>query len=255
MGDAPGKTQFETRSDSPQALRGPQNALPGSFANAVSGGASTDGCVVERSGAHVYDDASPSWGGYFGVGNVATDPAYSCPTATVLPLTDIYQQSKVDEIKQRINALKGFGGTAGHLGVAWGFYTLSPNWGSIWPYDSRPRSYDPEKTIKTIVLMTDGMFNVSYDTAAENKWPNVNAENSTIAGTSGFQALKICEEARKSGREIRIYAVGFQTTLAAEELLKECAGADNFFTADTAAELSEAFRTIAESLTSMRVSG
>ena len=46
----------------------------------------------------------------------------------VMPLT-----SDVDALKAKINGLSASGGTAGHLGTAWAWYTLSPNWASLWP--------------------------------------------------------------------------------------------------------------------------
>lgn len=226
----------------------------GSFAGVASGWHSSDGCVVERTGAHAYTDAPPSWA-HLGVTNVTLDPVYSCPASPILPLTDIADNTKLGQIRSAISGLKGFGGTAGHLGAAWGWYTVSPAWNGVWPGGSQPRDYDPDRIIKVVVLMTDGMFNASYEVAPENQWPNAAANDPTIPGTSGFQALKVCQEMQKSGKEVRVYAIGFQTTPEAEALLRQCSGTDNFYAADSAAELIDAFKTIAENLAQMRVSG
>lgn len=226
----------------------------GGYAAMVSGGASTDGCVVERTGGGAYTDGSPSGSGALGTSSTADNPSYSCPSADVLPLTDVATDE--DALKHRIDDMRGFGGTAGHIGLAWGWYTISPSWSSIWPSDSRPKDYNKDKTIKAIVLMTDGMFNTAYRNGGENyAWPDMATADPSKPGTSSYQALKICENIRNHGADMQIYTVGFQTPPEAEALLKECSGAANFFNADNASQLSEAFKTIANKLTIMRVSG
>lgn len=226
----------------------------GTYAAMVSGSASIDGCVVERTGGGAYTDGSPSGSGALGTSSTADNPSYSCPTADVLPLTDVATNDNA--LRQRINDLRGFGGTAGHIGLAWGWYTVSPSWSSIWPSSSRPQAYNKDKTIKAIVLMTDGMFNTAYRNGGENyAWPDTATADPSKPGTSSYQALKICENIRGRGEEMQIYTVGFQTPPEAEALLKECSGAANFFNAGNASQLSEAFKTIANKLTIMRVSG
>lgn len=219
----------------------------------LTGGASLDGCLVERQGGSAFKDDDPSQ--LFPVADRATFPAYSCPEPDVLPLTDLADLANRNRVLAKIGALTGFGGTAGHLGLAWGWYTVSPNWSSYWPGASAPRPFDPEKSIKSVILMTDGMFNTSYKNGGEAvAWPDPASGDSAISGTSGDQALKICREMQKNGNEIRLYTIGFQTPPEAEALLKECSGETNFYNADNAAQLSEAFRDIAKRLSNIRVS-
>lgn len=227
----------------------------GSFANAVSGGASVDDCVVERNGVTAYTDASPS-SSALGTASIADTPAYSCPSASILPLTDVSDAAGRNVVQNAINSLQGFGGTAGHIGLAWGWYLVSPSWAGTFPTASKPKPYDKDKIIKTIVLMTDGMFNTAYKNGGSDYvWPDSSTGDPTKPGTSGYQALKICENIRALGDQAQIYTVGFQTPPDAEALLKECSGADNYFDADSAAQLTEAFKTIANKLTMLRVSG
>lgn len=222
-------------------------------AGGLTGGASVDGCLVERQGGSAFKDDGPSQ--QFPVADRATFPAYSCPQPDVLPLSDISDLTKRNQLLGKIAALTGYGGTAGHLGLAWGWYTVSPNWSRYWPGSSAPRPFDPEKIIKTVILMTDGMFNTSYKNGGEAvAWPDPASGDSAISGTSGHQALQICREMQKKGNEIRVYTIGFQTPPEAEALLKECSGEANFYNADNAAQLSEAFRDIAKRLTNIRVS-
>ena len=226
----------------------------GGRAGGLTGGASVDGCLVERQGGSGFKDDGPS--SLFPVADVATFRAYSCPNPDVLPLTDIADLNQRNQVLAKIASLSGFGGTAGHIGLAWGWYTVSPNWSGYWPGASAPRPFDPDKTIKSVILMTDGMFNTSYKNGGEAvAWPDPASGDSAVNGTSGNQALKICKEMQKGDNQITIYTVGFQTPPEAEALLKECSGEENFYNADNAAQLSSAFKDIAKRLTNIRVSG
>lgn len=226
----------------------------GAYADLVSASKSTDGCVVERVGVASYTDAAPIGAGALGTSSVAQNPSYSCPSAEVLPLTDISDTTGVDTVKDAINALKGFGGTAGHLGAAWGWYTLSPSWSTVWPSASRPKDYDKDKIIKVVVLMTDGMFNTAYRNGGESFiWPDIRTGDKSLPGTSGYQALKICENIRNKNGEAQLYTIGFQTPVEAEILLKECSGDATFFSAGSASQLIDAFKSIANKLTMLRV--
>lgn len=225
----------------------------GANASYLTAGASTDGCLVERTGTAAYTDTGPA--SAFPVASTATYPAYSCPTPDVLGLNDIADSTKRQQVLTKIADLAGHGGTAGHLGLAWGWYALSPNWSAFWPTGSRPRAHDPDRVIKAVVLMTDGMFNTSYNNGGEAvAWPSSASTDPTITGTSGYQALQLCEEMKKAGNDVQIYTVGFQTPSDAEALLKECSGDDNFYNADNASQLSGAFKDIAKRLTNIRVS-
>jgi hypothetical protein len=45
------------------------------------------------------------------------------------------------DLRQRINEMQPQGMTAGHLGTQWAWYTLSPNFSSLWPLASEPKPY------------------------------------------------------------------------------------------------------------------
>ena len=62
------------------------------------------------------------------------------------------------------------GGTAGPVGTAWAWYTLSPNWASLWPRPIASRSaYDTAELRKIAILMTDGEYNTEYDVTARRQ--------------------------------------------------------------------------------------
>lgn len=229
----------------------------GRFADAASGGASTDRCVVERSGPAAYTSASVGSGGSVGASSTAVAPFYSCPPTAIEPLTDLSNGASRSTFKNAIDRLSAIGGTAGHIGAAWGWYTLSPEWNTLWG-SSLARPYDKDKTLKVVVLMTDGEFNVSYANGGESvPWPNQGASDPNATGSSGYQALQLCDGMTSPGdsnQKIIVYSVGFQTPLAAEALLKKCSGADNYYDANTASQLSNAFRDIVNKISSLHIS-
>lgn len=92
--------------------------------------------------------------------------------------------------------------------------------------------------------------------AGENDiWPDLNSGDPTKPGTSGYKALKLCDNIRKLDSAVKLYTVGFQTPPEAEILRKKCAGAANFHSADSAQRLVNAFKDIASKLSVLRVSG
>ena len=56
--------------------------------------------------------------------------------------------------------------TAGHQGIAWGWYLLSPKWASLLPAGSKPAAYSDRQTVKAMILMTDGDFGTYLSTGS-----------------------------------------------------------------------------------------
>ena len=227
----------------------------GVFAAAASGGASSDGCVVERDGAQAFSNASP-YARSLGAIAPGSLPFYSCASSPVRPLADLASSSERAALIGAINSLSAIGGTAGHIGAAWGWYLLSPEWAGVFG-SSAARWWDPAKVIKVLVLMTDGDFNISYANGGEtNPWPDPLSSDTSHPGSSGHQALQLCEQIKSQGnaaQEIRLYTVAFQAPAAAETLLKGCSGEENYYDASNASQLSSAFRDIAGRLNSLRM--
>ena len=219
----------------------------GSFKAAVAGTAGADNCVVERNSLDTTSDAAVGAGNWLGVGTSALNPFYSCPMDEVTPLTDLWDAGQRAAFKARIDAITPVGGTAGHIGLAWGWYFLSQNWAPMWPSHQRPRPPHPD-VIKAVILMTDGIFNMSY---LPN---NMNSIDVAAPGSSGHQALELCTNMQASAANVQVYSVAFQAPVEAENLLRTCSGAPNYFDANSAGGLITAFREIAERLTSLRIS-
>ena len=179
-------------------------------------------CVRERSGIAAWDDRPPGPNMYFD----DLSNGY-CNDRSMYPLT-----SDVDALEASIDGLYASGATAGQLGVAWGWYTLSPNWSDVWPDESEPLPYAASDGIKVMILMTDGEFNRRYDSSL---------------GTSSAQAIKLCEEMRARG--VVIFSVAFMAPTAGKNTLKACAGdVSRFYDASDATELQQAYNDIASLL-------
>ena len=208
------------------------NATP--YSNAVSGGLSSD-CVVERPGADAYTDASST------SSPVGTAAVGSCPAQTILPLSN-----DAATLKTTVNNYIEDGGTAGHIGLAWGWYLISPNWSSLWPAVSAPKPYTDPMAVKAILLMTDGMFNTAY-----------------FNDTSPNQAAALCDAIK--AQNIKLFTIGFELALNtspddvnARNLLTACAsddgaGGKEFYDATNGTDLSNAFKRIAGKLAALRL--
>lgn len=227
----------------------------GSAAATASNGASSDNCVVEREGPSAYTDDPLDANAYFKVTNATDAPKYSCPSNRIIPLSDLYDKSDRDAFKSNIDALTASGWTAGHIGIAWGWNTLSPNWD--WPYlGDHGKDYDPNKVIKAIIIMTDGMFNTAYKNGGLATEVAGTNEDKTVVGSSPYQALQLCNAMRNPlnpDETIQVYTVAFNAPPAAAALLTDCSGASRFYSAQTASQLSAAFQKIVTNLTSLRL--
>ncbi len=207
-------------------------------------------CVTERTGAQAYTDAAP---GSARVGRNYPDISGNCLGSTIQPLS-----ASISGIKANIDALAVSGSTAGQIGIAWGWYMVSPNFGSLWP-SSAGAAYNTAETLKAVIIMTDGEFNAPYCggviargyNAASAASNNCDPDN----GDPYTQSRALCDAMKAQG--IMIYTVGFQITAggASEDLLAYCATTSSgFYNAGSGTELSEAFNAIGRDITQLRIS-
>ncbi len=178
-----------------------------------------------------------------------TGECYDVDNANIMmPLTN-----NVATLKARINALKGFGGTAGTLGTAMTWYTLSPNWANVWGASSAPKAYNlltqtnargKPKLRKVAVLMTDGVYNSYRGWKDQNKTTMSNA------------AKQMCTNMKAQG--IEVYTVGFSLNLLpaadysiAVNTLQNCgSGVDHFYNTLSGSDLEAAFTAIGNNIRS-----
>jgi Flp pilus assembly protein TadG len=194
-------------------------------------------CVQERRGAQAFTDAAPGNNAWLESGSAAYDrygrlQAISCNSIGPLPLTN-----NKNSLTGYINSLDDYGSTAGHMGVAWGWYLLAPTWSSVWPLASRPMPYDEPDAAKAMIMMTDGEFNEAFAPGQ---------------GSSFDQAKKQCDAVKEKG--IMIYTVAFQAPKAGKDILEYCASSADFaFTPDNGQELKDAYKMIAQSISDLRI--
>lgn len=212
-------------------------------------------CVTERVGSEQYTNASYTTKGVgyhypSGGGNLA------CSTDN--PITPLTANSGT--LTTDINDLTTGGSTAGHIGLAWGYYALSPTFSPLWPDSSQhPGSIGAQDLVKALILMTDGEFNTGYcdgvisaDSGYGGNSDHIdcNADN----GGPYAQATQLCNSIKADG--IILYTVGFEMTAGSTgaNFLQGCATApENYYLASNGSELTAAFNSIAKSISLLRL--
>jgi len=211
-------------------------------------------CVSERTGPKAYTDFKPA---PHPVGFNYPASNNPCPSSMIVPLS-----SDKTMLKNQIDAFQVGGSTAGQIGLAWGWFMLSPNFAYLWPAASQPAAYNEPKVMKVAVLMTDGAFNTPYcngviakdatsGSGSSSDHINCNATN----GDPYTQAENLCEGMKASG--VVVYTIGFDigNSQAAVQLMTNCAtDPSRAFLAATGAQLIEAFGVVAMDITQLRIS-
>ena len=175
-------------------------------------------------------------------------------TGPPLPLTD-----RVSDLRTYLTDMRADGATAGHLGIAWGWYLLSPEWGNIWPNASQPTDYFEPETAKAMIIMTDGVFNSTHPLTPKN---------------SNETAADYCRAIRDD-TNIHVYTIGFDVPTRTEtidgveftvpnlphvegtnqNILEFCASDENsHFDARDGDQLEEAYEQIAAEISDLRIS-
>ena len=210
-------------------------------------------CVSERT-TNAYTDASPATTLLGTNYPASTNP---CLTNTVIGLT-----STRATLTTAINGLAASGSSGGHIGVAWGWYSISPNFTSIFSGASAPAAYTAPHIKKVMILMTDGEYNSSYcsgvisqdsttGSGSVSDHINCNAPN----GNTYTQAEALCTQMKLN--DVIIYTVGFQVGSAtnAVNLINNCAtDAQHVYTPNTGTALQDAFEAIGADIAALRIS-
>jgi len=170
-------------------------------------------CVVERPGVEALTDAAPGPGQWFEEHGSIIRP---CESEPIVPLSN--DESRINTAIEHLRAVNA--GSSGQLALAWAWYTLSPNWSSIWPASAEPSEYNSSETVKAVILLSDGMFNKWYDRGAL----------STIYAR--VEAIRLCREMRRDG--IQVFVIGYDVPVglsfySAETVMRECASSPDFY--------------------------
>lgn len=210
-------------------------------------------CATERQ-VNAYSDTPPS-ASKLGMNYI--NGGSDCIGQTILPLT-----SNKTTLHAMANSLVASNSTGGHLGLGWGWYMISPNFGYLWPTASQPAAYGTSHLVKAVVLMTDGQFNIQYCNGVLSR-DSINGSSSQKIncdapnGSSLNQAIALCNAIKAPANNIELYTVGFDlgSDTASLDFLQNCAtDSSHFFRADTGTDLTNAFKSIAQKLQELRIS-
>ena len=223
-------------------------------------------CIYERGGNYAFEDIQPKqvhkWqlvdelepGEYNAQSDHKNSEAYVA--ASHLEWSDYYERWEPQgedeclnippfglshnktQINHFINGLKANGGTAGHQGIAWGWYMINDRWSDVFDGASTPLDKEEPDVVKAMIVMTDGEFNQQF----------FNSQ-----GNSTEQAKDLCDTIKND--DVIIYTVAFQAPDAGKDVLEYCAsGQEFYFSADNGQELVESYRAIATSISDLRIS-
>jgi Flp pilus assembly protein TadG len=201
-------------------------------------------CVTERV-TDAYTDAAPTTT-WLGLSYVNSSGTCDLDQA-ITPLT-----ADKDILHAQADAMTDHGNTAGHLGTAWAWYLLAPNFGSVWDAtENVPASYSAPNTIKVAILMTDGQYNQQYcngvasGSIADCEQPN----------DSTTQARALCTAMKAAG--VVVYTVGFRISSNSSQAttMTNCASdASKAFRPANGTELVADFEEIGQRITNLRLS-
>ncbi|MFN3213871.1 MAG: pilus assembly protein TadG-related protein [Henriciella sp.] len=217
----------------------------------------TSTCVWERDGPFRFTDLHPDVGGYLAHRQAwfVEDDSYSnggywetghpsrpndskydgdeCRNIEPVELTN-----NRSTLSTYITSLTAGGWTAGHLGIAWTWYLVAEDWNTIFTGDAMPLDYTEPDSAKIVILMTDGAFNTEI-------FPG--------QGSSDSQARDICDNIKL--KDIKVYSVALNAPDSGKEVLEYCAtGPGYYFEPENGAELKDAYRQIAVSISDLRIS-
>ncbi len=177
----------------------------------------------------------------------------SRPYARLAPLDD-----DIDTVRSKVNSLVADGWTAGHIGMAWGLYTLSPKWKNFWPQP--PAKHNDAK--KIIVMLSDGQLNTTFNIGDSldsfvnedlsiRKFDRLHHQtNNALEADAYFQ--DVCEFTRDEG--ITIFTVALNLSPVSEAKMRNCAEpTGKLFSASSASDLKNAFESIARAIGERRL--
>lgn len=210
-------------------------------------------CVSERTGAHAYRDTSPATSKVSFLYPATSNP---CLSNVVRPLS-----SDAASVKSQIDTLTASGSTGGHIGVAWGWYTVSPNFNSMWPSAGAAGAY-ADDTLKAVVIMTDGEYNSSYcsgvisqDSTNGSGGSNTHINCDAPNGSAFSQTQSLCSAMKSAG--VIVYTVGFQVVndQRARDLVSGCATSpEHVYMPTSGSDLRQSFQAIGRDITALRIS-
>lgn len=213
--------------------------------------------------------------------SIGRGPNSGCPSQ-ILPLT-----AEKTTVMASLDAMRPWysGGTMGNVGMVWGWRAISPRWRGHWKDSDNtlPLDYDEPLVDKVVIMMTDGENTIfshgsqsifDYNSYSRHEkspyWRNGPADynaSSTDSYTNRDGRLRytstsyyrnyvddkfaaICENMKTAG--VTIYTIKFKA--GNESLYRNCATSDaHFYNSPTTEALEDAFKSIGQELSNLRV--
>lgn len=208
-----------------------------------------------------------------------------CPKRSYEEIVPISQNA--DSLKSTIDNYTARANTAINLGMKWGVALLDPSFRPITSalnqngtvdnvFAARPASYSDDETLKTVVLMTDGVnvdtwriqdwyynspserVHWNYNSLDRYLWYNVRSSqwgNWRYVKYTSSQAdsmlSNICTAAKDQG--IVIWSVGFEVSDYSAGVMQSCASSPSHFFRVEGVEITEAFEAIASQINQLRL--
>ncbi|RXF75130.1 TadE/TadG family type IV pilus assembly protein [Hansschlegelia zhihuaiae] len=202
-------------------------------------------------------DPSSPWSNFFYEYNKEYNKY--CPSP-MLPMT-----KKRATVETAIDNMKDGGNTHVNLGAVWGWRMLSPRWRGKWGGDMSlsglPLDYNTPRMSKALVLMTDGANTMSaglggytaYGVLSEKRL-GTDQEAQAVKNLNA-RLTEVCNSAKSASVIIYTVAFNIPKNSEIEKLMQACASkAEYYFPAGNETALKDAFKTIGDSLSNLRVS-
>lgn len=228
-------------------------------------------------------EASWAWHGWYNTNDTSildriTNP--SCPKQSYEEIQAYQQDPEV--LKANIDQFQPRANTSIHLGMKWGVAMLDPAWrqfnAALTDIDpafvNRPADYGTDDTLKTVVLMTDGInvttrriTDQAYDSRQwRDIWSamplystiqnyNLNSNDFRYTKYTPQQAdgllESICDAAKQ--KKIIIWSIGFEVNDHGADVMRDCASSPSHFFRVEGVEITEAFSSIARQINQLRL--
>jgi Flp pilus assembly protein TadG len=190
-----------------------------------------------------------------------------CISATITPATN-----QKAALVTAIDQLTAGGNTLLPLGAVWGWRLLSPKWRNEWggtmDANGLPLDYDEDLMDKAMVFMTDGTNEMpscntstaddtyimtAYGTLCQGRLGTTN--QTTANNTLNSKTAEICAAMKEHGIIIYTIVFGSGSSTVAKNLMRGCASQVGYYYEALSAEaLTDAFDSIGDSLSNLRVS-
>lgn len=186
-----------------------------------------------------WDYLAPGWAGFA-----------ACPSEA----RKLAEMSSSD-VASYVDNLLVAGETYHDIGMIWGGRLISPT--GLFADENADTGGKP--TARHLIFLTDGQtqpLDISYSSYGvepldRRRWnPDSPAGGLTLREVVEGRFSVACKEVKK--RNVTVWVIGFGTEMT--DLFKQCAGPGHWFQADDAAQLNNAFESIAKSMGDLRIS-